>query len=80
MFALWKGLKTTLHYEDYTEELPTVNSLVSASKIKLASGVSVDPACNTSITISCLQQLYNIGGYVPQAPQKNGIGITGYLE
>ncbi|KAG5639936.1 hypothetical protein DXG03_002312, partial [Asterophora parasitica] len=28
----------------------------------------------------CLQQLYNIGGYVPQAPQKNGIGITGYLE
>ncbi|KAG5653561.1 hypothetical protein H0H81_012250 [Sphagnurus paluster] len=79
MFALWKGLKTTLHYEDHVEELPVVNSLVT-SQLKLASGLTVDPACNKSITISCLQQLYNISGYVPKATKQNGIGITGYLE
>ncbi|RDB19145.1 Tripeptidyl-peptidase sed3 [Hypsizygus marmoreus] len=76
MFALWKGLKTSLHYEDHTEEIAVAKSL---PKINLASGVSVDPACNVSITINCLQQLYNIH-YVPKATKKNKIGITGYLE
>lgn len=40
----------------------------------------VTPAasCNTSITISCLQDLYNVAGYVPRAANKgNKIGITG---
>ncbi|KAG6908322.1 hypothetical protein DXG01_005298 [Tephrocybe rancida] len=77
MFALWKGLKTTLHYEDAVEELPVVNSV---QKLNLASGVTVDPSCNASVTLSCIKQLYNIGDYTPKSTKKNAIGITGYLE
>lgn len=39
----------------------------------------MDPACNVSITINCLKQLYNIGNFTPSAAG-NSIGITGYLE
>lgn len=42
-------------------------------------GLKVDAACNTSITITCLQQLYNAVGYKPSAKNGNQIGITGYL-
>ncbi|KAG6844454.1 hypothetical protein H0H87_006874 [Tephrocybe sp. NHM501043] len=77
LFALWKGLKATLYYEDIIEELPVVDSL---SKENLASGAVVDPSCNATVTLSCLKQLYNIGNYTPQATKDNAIGITGYLE
>ncbi|EJD48553.1 tripeptidyl peptidase A [Auricularia subglabra TFB-10046 SS5] len=38
------------------------------------------PSCNSSITLQCLEDLYNINGYVPQAADRNTVGITGYLE
>jgi len=38
----------------------------------------VDPTCNTTITISCLKQLYNATSY--QAQGRGSVGITGYLE
>lgn len=40
----------------------------------------VDASCNSTITISCLKQLYNIGPYKTSATNGNKIGITGYLE
>jgi hypothetical protein len=43
------------------------------------SGVTVDASCNTTITVTCLKQLYNAVGYVPSGDSKNSIGITGYL-
>lgn len=54
-----------------------------ASKAKSAKlstgGLTVDPSCNTSITVTCLQQLYNAVGYVASNTTKNSVGITGYL-
>lgn len=45
------------------------------------SGVTVDLSCNETVTIKCLQQLYNAVGYVPKNPNKtNRIGVTGFLE
>lgn len=41
---------------------------------------AIDPACSNTITLKCLQQLYNTEGYVPKAAEKNSIGVTGYLE
>lgn len=41
--------------------------------------VPVDAACNSTITISCLQQLYNLGNYTASDTPENSIGITGYL-
>ncbi|KAI0252053.1 hypothetical protein BJV78DRAFT_1154023 [Lactifluus subvellereus] len=43
-------------------------------------GVTVDASCNTTITVSCLKQLYNAVNYVPCKTNKNAIAITGYLE
>ncbi|KAF8261845.1 tripeptidyl peptidase A [Lactarius quietus] len=45
-----------------------------------SSGVTVDASCKSTITVSCLKQLYNAVGYVPKAENKNAIGFTGYLE
>ena len=45
------------------------------------SGVTVDISCNETVTVKCLQQLYNAVGYVPKIPKKkNQIGVTGFLE
>ncbi len=41
------------------------------------SGVTVDASCNTTITVSCLKQLYNAVGVVGSGA--SSIGITGYL-
>ncbi|KAF8204660.1 tripeptidyl peptidase A [Pholiota molesta] len=47
--------------------------------IKSASGISVDASCNSTITITCLQQLYNAVGFKPSA-KGNSVAVTGYLE
>jgi len=45
------------------------------------SGVTVDPSCNETVTIKCLQQLYNAVGYVPKSSEKeNRVGVAGFLE
>ncbi|KAG7098096.1 hypothetical protein E1B28_000070 [Marasmius oreades] len=78
MFARFKGMKTTIHsVEDAVKEFqpPKLDSSLNAD-----AHVPVDPTCNTTITISCLQQLYNAVGYTPSANINNSIGITGYLE
>lgn len=46
----------------------------------IVNGLPVDASCNTTVTIKCLQQLYNAVGYVPSATANNSIAITGYLE
>lgn len=38
-------------------------------------------ACNTTITPTCLRDLYNINGFTPSKPEVDGfIGINGFLE
>ncbi|KAH9983546.1 peptidase S8/S53 domain-containing protein [Russula compacta] len=45
-------------------------------------GILIDPRlgtnCTDVITVSCIQQLYQMGGYQLAAQSKNAIGITGY--
>ena len=44
-------------------------------------GQQIAASCNTTITPTCLMQLYRTEGYVPKAANKgNRIGITGFLE
>lgn len=38
----------------------------------------VDASCATTVTVSCLQQLYNAVGYTPSANSGNRIAVTGY--
>ncbi|KIM46466.1 hypothetical protein M413DRAFT_315351 [Hebeloma cylindrosporum] len=73
IFARWKAMATTLHrpgHGDFFKE---------KSKSKLGA-VDVDLSCTEAITVKCLAQLYKTAGYVPKATNKNGLGITGYLE
>ncbi|KDQ64445.1 hypothetical protein JAAARDRAFT_187770 [Jaapia argillacea MUCL 33604] len=76
MFARFKGLKSTLIWSsDIQEEI----SYPGSSLITTPSGIQVDPSCNSTITISCLKQLYNATGYNSSATNGNMLGITGYL-
>ncbi|KAF5333532.1 hypothetical protein D9611_002704 [Ephemerocybe angulata] len=77
MFSRFNPLSTTFHWPDAASRSATYKAPTRASDARLA---AVDPSCSSTITIKCLQQLYNTGGYVPQVPEKNSVGITGYLE
>lgn len=79
-FGRFKESKSTLVWGDGTVTNELVNQLKNQPPIVDAtSGAVVDASCNITITINCLQQLYNAVGYVPSA-RGNSIGITGYLE
>ncbi|KAG9127880.1 hypothetical protein FRC07_007955 [Ceratobasidium sp. 392] len=65
MFGGPRPHRATFHYENDPK-----------SKIVTA---TPDPSCNSTITISCLQALYNIGNYTATV-KSNRLGIAGYLE
>ncbi|KAG8713475.1 hypothetical protein FRC11_012024, partial [Ceratobasidium sp. 423] len=65
MFGSPRPHRATFHYEDP----PKSKGLA----------VTPDPSCNTTITISCLQALYNTGNYTATV-KSNRLGIAGYLE
>lgn len=80
MFSRFNPLASTLHNPDAPRRSAFRSYPPSESSQRTAASSPVDPSCNGEITIKCLQQLYNMGEYTPQVPEKNGIGITGYLE
>ena len=51
----------------------------NAAGIDSGSKVTVNPSCKKTITIQCLQELYNAVGVVPSATNNNSIAVTGYL-
>ncbi|KAF7335276.1 Tripeptidyl-peptidase sed2 [Mycena sanguinolenta] len=77
MFGTFKRLKSTIH------SISPTNSQVQAQNQPPVSdpvtGLTVDASCNTTITITCLQQIYNAVGYTPSAHVGNSVGIAGYL-
>ncbi|KAI0316450.1 tripeptidyl peptidase A [Amylostereum chailletii] len=77
-FSRVKAQKTTFRFSKPLPESPTAG----VAKIKIpGSDVEVDPSCNTTITITCLKQLYSAVGFNSSATNGNQIiGITGYLE
>ncbi|EMD32617.1 hypothetical protein CERSUDRAFT_118652 [Gelatoporia subvermispora B] len=79
LFSTWRGMKSTIHSSQPAK--PDTMSSAPPIKVPSASGGEVDASCNTTITVSCLKQLYNAVGFTP-AGGKNGnqIAVTGYLE
>ncbi|KAJ3970810.1 peptidase S8/S53 domain-containing protein [Lentinula raphanica] len=76
-FARLKSFKSTIHRFD-----KETGQIVAQSDTPMisASGVSVDPSCNTTVTVTCLKQLYNATDITPSATINNSFGITGYLD
>ena len=77
-FGRAKKLRTTSRFSPVLDTTPSPSL---GDKIYVpGSGVTVDASCNTTITVSCLKQLYNAVDYIPKAAHKNAIALTGYLE
>ncbi|KAJ3718019.1 peptidase S8/S53 domain-containing protein [Lentinula guzmanii] len=76
-FARLKSFKSTIHRFD-----KETGQIVEQSNTPIisASGISVDPSCNTTVTVTCLKQLYNATDITPSATINNSFGITGYLD
>jgi tripeptidyl-peptidase-1 len=72
-----KELRLISHISPSPEDSPSISA---DAKITIPGSVSVDASCNSTITVSCLKQLYNAVDYVPHATHKNAIALTGYLE
>lgn len=77
MFGRFKGAESTVFdfVDDQLADAEQPEPIISS-----VTGVPIDASCNKTITISCLQQLYNAVGYEPSANNGNSIGVTGYLE
>lgn len=79
MFSAWKGMGSTAFWEDVAQVADA--KTVTGQYRNPDNAVVVDKACNVSITVNCLKQLYNVPlDYKPKAAQKNSIAITSYLE
>ncbi|KAI0775866.1 tripeptidyl peptidase A [Trametes elegans] len=82
-FSRMKSLKSSIRIHDEEQEA-TLKAVAAADtppiNVPSASGGHVDASCNKTITITCLQQLYNAVGFTPSTAHGNQIGITGYLE
>ena len=85
-FGRWKAMRSAFldwkpdsdGNKDHSVSLASNTSGVYKNPV---SGVTVDLSCNETVTVNCLQQLYNAVGYVPKTPtKKNRIGVTGFLE
>ncbi|KAG1767625.1 tripeptidyl peptidase A [Suillus occidentalis] len=76
LFARFKAFKSTLHWANQAQ--PPVLS-TSTGTITGPAGNQVDASCNSSVTISCLKQLYNSEAYKTSAMNSNKLGLTDYL-
>lgn len=76
MFARMKKQRTSFRWSAHQDVAPQPTN----KSIELSNGVTVDASCNTTVTVSCLKQLYNAVGVNGTANNGNGIGITGYLQ
>lgn len=58
----------------------TKRDSATASQEQAASSVSVAASCQTSITPSCLQEMYSTGGYTPDAQSGSKVGFGSFLN
>jgi tripeptidyl-peptidase-1 len=75
-FSLFKSQKVT-YAPDIHEDKPSLVN--SGGKALAANGNRVNISCNSTITPSCLYDLYGVH-YNGSAHTKNSIGTTGFLE
>ncbi|KAJ6515249.1 subtilisin-like protein [Mycena sanguinolenta] len=77
MFGTFKRLKSAIQSISQTDSQIQAQNLPPI--FDPATGLTVDASCNTTITITCLRQIYNAVGYTPSAHVGNSVGISGYL-
>lgn len=79
-YSLPKYLHEHVEVVQPTTSFGRFKKQVSTLSIIEDAPLEAESSCNKTITITCLQQLYNAVGYKPLADGGNRIGITAYLE
>ncbi|KAJ3984233.1 tripeptidyl peptidase A [Lentinula detonsa] len=79
MFARFSNIKATV-YSSNERALGQTNTGYARALTTMTPSFDSQPNCNQTVTLECLQSLYNTVGYIPKAQSENSIGITGYLE
>ncbi|KAL5533402.1 hypothetical protein ACEPAF_5178 [Sanghuangporus sanghuang] len=80
MFDNMRKMRATFHISDGPKSVPDQFE-AALPNVTGPAGQDISASCNTTITPTCLMQLYRTEGYVPQSTDKgNRIGVTGYLE
>ncbi|KAG2367594.1 peptidase S8/S53 domain-containing protein [Suillus spraguei] len=77
MFAQFKAFRSTLHWN---KEMHPAVSYSPGQTITGPAGNAVNASCNSTITLSCLRQLYNSENFTTTDKNNNTLGITGYIE
>ncbi|KAG2138054.1 peptidase S8/S53 domain-containing protein [Suillus bovinus] len=77
MFARFKAFRSTLHW---TDQAQPAAPCPPGTMITGPAGNPVDASCNSTITLSCLRQIYNAENYQTTAANGNKLGLTGYLN
>lgn len=72
-----KALKSTLRFSK--DQKPVIDATAPPIQVPSASNGQVDASCNSTITVTCLLELYNAVGFNASKTNGNKIGITGYL-
>lgn len=72
-------ISPTVHFGKTTKSLPVPSRSHKLEK-RRASSTNVSPACQTSITPSCLKQMYNVGDYTPDPSAGSRIGFGSFLN
>lgn len=72
-------MKTTSHFVQ-GEASSVAATDAPAINVPSASNGQVDASCNSTITVTCLRELYNAVGYTPLANTGNHFAVTGYLD
>lgn len=80
LFSRFRGMATTSRLVQSEASSAAAVTDAPAIPVPSASNGQVDASCNSTITITCLKQLYNAVGYTPQADTGNQFAVTAYLE
>ncbi|KAJ3824123.1 tripeptidyl peptidase A [Lentinula raphanica] len=81
MFSRFSNMRTTLYKaNELAFDRYQTNTGHTNDSEDLTPSLDTQPDCNHTVTLKCLQTLYNTAGYTPNRRSRNSIGITGYLQ
>jgi len=69
---------TMFGFQPHKSTIHSIKKVSSTSQGTFSSAATVPASCNTTITPSCLAQLYNFANYTSQG--LGSVGVSGYLE
>ncbi|KAJ5308786.1 hypothetical protein N7508_004165 [Penicillium antarcticum] len=73
-------ISPTVFFGKTRSAIPVPSSSQNVQNKHRASSTEISPACQTSITPSCLKEMYNIGDYTPEPAAGSRVGFGSFLN